>query len=103
AGEPARRFAAQLRVGEKAVGKGRGRERVTGIVGISAVEKHLPSDSPVQQAGVEVGQAEVRGQGFGDGALAGCGRAVDSDDHSRALVGLRAIENRIRVAYLTSR
>src|SRR5690606_37292878 len=100
AGEPSVRLAAQRRVGEQAVGKRRGGERVSGIVRVAAGERHLTPDRTVEQPGVEVRQPEVRRKRAGDGAFSGGGGSVDGDDHACALVGPRAIENRLRAAYL---
>src|SRR6185503_21074713 len=46
-----------------------------------AVAFHVAGDGAVQQAGVEVRQAEVRGNAHGQRPLARRGRPVDGDDH----------------------
>src|SRR5690606_19928217 len=98
--QPPCRFAAQLWIGQQPVRKGRRGERVAGIVGVAAVEEHLASDGAIEQPGVEVRQAVMRGEGAGDGAFARGGGSVDGDDHRRAVGGKGGIENRDCAAYL---
>ena len=63
--------------GCSARGRGFGRGRV-GRVGAGV--QHAAADGAVEQAGIEIGQAERGGEAAGERALAGGGRAVDGDD-----------------------
>ncbi len=56
-----------------------GRHRV---VEVEAALRHLLADRPVEEAGVEIGQAIVASQTLGEGALARRRRPVDGDDHA---------------------
>ena len=49
---------------------------------IAAGAHHRHADRAVEQACVEMRQAIMAGERLGDGALARCRRAVDSDDHA---------------------
>ena len=60
-------------------------ESVAAVIGIPAVEEHLPPDSTIQQARVEMWQAVMCRQLAGDRAFARRGRAVDRDDHAERL------------------
>ena len=62
------------------------RRRGRGRIGrIAARIQHAPADRAVQQAGVEMRQAEMRGEPPRQRALAGRGRPVDGDDQARAV------------------
>src|SRR6476469_801505 len=74
-----------MRVEQQAVGEAGRRERLAAVVGVAAVEEHLPPDRAVEQAGVEVRQAVVFGERTRDRALARRGGPIDSDDHRAAL------------------
>src|SRR5690606_33648159 len=54
----------------------------------AAVLERLHADGAVEQAGVEMGEAEVRGEGAADGTLAGGGWAVDGDGEGHQPVSL---------------
>ena len=82
AGEAAGFLGAQFGVEQQAVGEAARGEGVAAVVGVTAVEEHLPPDRAVEQPGVEMRQAEVRGESLGDGTLARGSGAVDGDDHS---------------------
>ena len=53
------------------------------VIERAAQALHVAGHGAVEQAGVEVMQAEARGDALGQRALARCGRAVDGDDHGR--------------------
>src|SRR5262249_15588276 len=59
-------------------GDRRGLERAAQVV---AGGEHPLGHRPVKQTGVQMAQAVMGGDALGDGALAGCGRSVDGDDH----------------------
>ena len=46
------------------------------------VDEHA-GDGPVEQAGIEMGEAEMLGEALAQGSLAGGGGTVDGDDHGR--------------------
>ena len=54
-----------------------------GVVQRAALPLHVAGHGAVEQAGVEVVEAEVRGNALGQRALARRRRPVDGDDHSR--------------------
>ena len=85
-GEATGRFAAQLRISHQVVGKITRDQRITGIVWIATVQRTLPPNRAVEQPGIEMRQAEMRGEGLGDGAFARSSGAIDGDDHARAIL-----------------
>ncbi len=54
------------------------------IVEREAAVEHDAADTAIEQAGVEMRQAEMRGEPPGDGALARGRRSVDRDDHEKS-------------------
>ena len=74
----------------------RARAIAVGVVEVGAALERRQRHAAVHRPGVEVGEAELRGDGAGDGGLAGPGGPVDGDDHGRqrrdwrALAALRA-------------
>ena len=67
-----------LRVeGEGGTNGSRGVGRVGGSV------EHAAGGGAIEQAGIEVGEAECGGEAAGEGAFAGRGRAIDGDDQVR--------------------
>ena len=69
--------------GRPAAGAGRrlGRRRVARV---GASVQHAAADGAIQQPGIEIGQAERRGEPAGQRALPGRGGAVDGDDRRDA-------------------
>ncbi len=55
-----------------------------GIGRVAARVQHAPAGGAIQQAGVQMRQAEMRRQPLRQGALAGRRRAVDGDDEAHA-------------------
>ena len=52
-----------------------------GIVGVEAAIGDPLADGAIEEAGVEIGQAEMAGEPRRERALAGRRRSVDGDDH----------------------
>src|SRR4029079_12917566 len=48
---------------------------------ITAARQGVARDGAVERAGIEIGEAVMRGDALGDGSLARRRRSVDADDH----------------------
>ena len=89
-GKPPDCLAAQFRVGQQTVGEVRRSKSIRLAVGVASCELHLPPDRAVEQAGIEMRQAEMRGYGLGKSALAAGGGSVDGDDHGASCLASQA-------------
>src|SRR4029077_11974055 len=84
-GDAADRLALELGIGEvdlAEIGHPRRRELA---LGIAAHLQQILGGGAVEQAGIHMGQAEMRGERPGDRALAACRGAIDGDDHVSCL------------------
>src|SRR5262249_28086786 len=69
-------------------------QRARAIVERMVVVEHRLRHCPVEQARIEMAQAEMIRQPPGDGAFAGGGRAVDGDDHCRFAPSARSMSTK---------
>ena len=76
---------------------GRERRERAAVVERDPVAEGEPGQRAVHRPGVEVAEAEPRGKGRRDRALAGARRAVDGHDHERSCIALGPLELREHV------